>query len=258
MNGPANRRRAMAAVLAIIVLAANTGTVFGVDNQTPIGSHDGALDEIAYDVGCYANGWAVDPDDPDTDVTVRILSDGVEIATVLASAFRQDLLDAGISDGTAAFWVDLTSSVSPGISHSILTQARDLQTGQWVDLDFTPRTLTCTGLGGFHDTAGGTSSRADCRVEGWAFDRDNPTSRVRVRIVVDGRAVAETTADRFRQDVLDAGIGDGFSGWSVDLFGRMTPNREHVVVAEARDTSNKRIWLPLSETGKSMTCVASA
>ena len=68
-----------------------------------------------------------------------------------------------------------------------------------------------------------------------------PTRRVQVRIKVDGRVAAETTANEFREDVRDAGYGDGFSGWSVNLFGRTTPFAEHVVSAEARDTTAKGI-----------------
>ena len=254
----ARTRRLAVRLVAVIALLQAAPTALAADNQRPIGTHDGSPDAIARLEGCYVNGWAIDPDHPDQDVTARIIVDGAELTTVVASDFRQDLLDAGIADGTAAFFLDLNGLVSPGVAHEILVETRDLDTGGWTALDFTPRSMTCTGLAGFHDTSDGTYPREDCRVEGWAFDGDAPTGpRVRVRVSVDGRVVAEATADILREDVRDAGYGDGFSGYSIDLFGRLTPDRLHVVTVEARDTNAKRIWLPLSETGRTMECQAS-
>ena len=258
MSGQRVASRVVAVVAAATLVLGAAGGAAAVENQIPIGTHDGAIDEVVGLGFCYANGWAADPDDLGADVQVRVVVDGVELVQLPASEFRQDLLDAGIGDGTAAFWVDLTGSVAPGVPHEVRVQAQDVQTGAWVDVDSTPRTITCTGLAGFHDTAAGAYMRRDCRVEGWAFDGDTPAARVRVRVRVDGRVVADAIADRFREDVRDAGFGDGFSGYSVPLFGRMSPNVPHRVVVEARDTASRQTWLPLGDTGKPMTCYSSA
>jgi hypothetical protein len=191
-------------------------------------------------------------------VTVRVLVDGVQMATAVADKFRQDLLDAGIGgDGTAGFTVDLGGLISSDVEHEIRVQAQDLQTGEWFDIGNTPRRMTCTQLLGFHDgNAGVVRGRAACIASGWAFDADTPTGpRVRVRVKVDGREVAETTANLYRQDVRDAGFGDGYSGWVVGLSRLMTPNRPNVVTAEARDTGAET-WVPLLDTDLSLTCRA--
>jgi hypothetical protein len=225
-------------------------------NATPEGFHD-AESGIRAHGSCVAAGWAVDPDDRVTDINVRVLADGIEVATLVANLFRQDLQDAGVApDGDRGIRRRLDGLVTADVNHEIRVQAQDLQTFEWFDLSSTPRSITCTNLFGHHDGNSGVVDKASCVAAGWAFDADTPAGpRVQVRVRVDGNVVAETTANQFREDVRDAGYGDGFSGWSVRLFGRLTPGRDHIVTTEMRDTSAKRIWVPLADTGLSMTCL---
>jgi hypothetical protein len=91
-----------------------------------------------------AEGWAADPNDRDIDLNVRILSDGVEVAHTVAGTFRQDLDDAGVcTGGTCSYSVNLWSSISLDTDHLIGVQAQDAQSGEWVDLSNTPKTLNC-------------------------------------------------------------------------------------------------------------------
>lgn len=119
-------------------------------NMLPGGFHDGTVEDPALFDACYANGWAFDTDSPSRDVTVRILARRQDIFTVpvevwrgAAGEFRQDLLDAGIGDGTAGFFVDLRPMIAWGLPYEIRAQARDVQTGEWVTLEASPRFLTC-------------------------------------------------------------------------------------------------------------------
>jgi len=119
-------------------------------NTLPWGTHDGTVDDPAFFDACYANGWAFDSDSPSRNVTVRILAQRLDIFTVPvevwrgpAGEFRQDLLDAGIGDGTSGFWVDLRPMIAWGLPYEIRAQGRDVQTGEWFTLDASPRTLTC-------------------------------------------------------------------------------------------------------------------
>lgn len=54
-------------------------------------------------------------------------------------------------------------------------------------------------------------------VLGWAWYPDRPDARVELEIVVDGHVVGTTVAANFRKDILDAGFGDGKSGFSWPL-----------------------------------------
>ena len=204
---------------------------------------------------CEAAGWAIDPDVPAGRVPIRVSSDGIVIWEGIADQYRQDLLDAGIGDGFHAFSKDLHPLISSDVPHLICMQAQDLDNGEWVDLSGTPRSMTCTEIFGTHDGFQGVASKAECRATGWAADLDTATGpRVQVRINVDGRVVVETTANQFREDVLAAGFGDGYSGFDVNLYGKVIPDRAHVVTVEARDTTAKKIWVPLDGTPVQLTC----
>jgi len=112
-------------------------------NTLPEGFHD-AADGTRDQFSCLAEGWATDPDDRTIDLTVRILSDGGEVAQTVAGVFRQDLDDAGVCPGgTCSFSINLAGLISPDVDHSIAVQAQDAQTGEWVDLSNTPKTLNC-------------------------------------------------------------------------------------------------------------------
>jgi hypothetical protein len=112
-------------------------------NVLPEGFHDFA-EGTQNPFFCVAEGWAADPNDRNTDLNVRILSDGVEVAQTVAGTFRQDLDNAGVCTvGTCSFSVNLSSLISLDIDHSIAVQAQDAQSGEWVDLSNTPKTLNC-------------------------------------------------------------------------------------------------------------------
>jgi hypothetical protein len=112
-------------------------------NATPIGFHDGHEGLVAtYD--CMAFGWAVDRDDLTARLQVRVLVDGVEAASAIADDLREDLIASGDSpDGLAGFTIDLRDAITPVVPHLVTAQARDHDTGEWFDLEATPRTLRC-------------------------------------------------------------------------------------------------------------------
>ncbi|MBI3745307.1 MAG: hypothetical protein HY264_02045 [Chloroflexi bacterium] len=260
-----SRVRSRLALLAVFTSTALAtliaGPVHASDNITPDGFHDNTGSLIGYDgaATCFAAGWAIDPDLESARVTVQILSDGVPVWTGPADQYREDLLSYP-SDGYHGFFVELDGLIRPDVPHVITVRAEDVNVpGLWVDLgQLTPPTLTCTSMWGSLDTTSSVMTRSACLIEGWAADLDTPTGpRAEVRISIDGVVAAETTADLYRDDVRLAGFGDGYSGWSVNLFGKLSSNRPHHVTAEERDTTAKRIWVPLEpQTGIDVTCIA--
>ena len=255
------RIRLMALGFAIVLLNMTIPLALADANQTPDGFHDRVGAEFARRGECVAAGWAVDPDSPYERVTVRIVVDGDQVATEVADDFRQDLLDAEVSpDGFSSFYVFLGPlGIGFDVPHSVLIEAQDVQDpDSWTVLNSSPQPLFCTNLAGNHDGTTGDVSRSRCLAQGWAVDRDTDSERARVRVKVDGKVVAEATANQFRQDIADLFIGDGYSGFSVNLYGKMTPGVNHEVLVEMRDTSLKRIWLPLFNSPITLNCHASS
>ena len=107
------------------------------------GFHDGA-EKILTQSSCRAFGWVIDLSDSERDVEVRVLADGAVVAQSVAGLYRPDLeLNQMCPAGTCAFAVDLASLVSPDEEHTVLVQARDAVRDQWVDVEGSPKKLTC-------------------------------------------------------------------------------------------------------------------
>lgn len=70
----------------------------------PVGNHDGSEGNVRFG-SCNAFGWAVDPDDAELDVTVRILSDSNVITTTIAGDYREDINPEICPGGTCGFSV---------------------------------------------------------------------------------------------------------------------------------------------------------
>ncbi|QND54708.1 hypothetical protein HB779_22280 (plasmid) [Phyllobacterium sp. 628] len=70
------------------------------------------------------------------------------------------------------------------------------------------------------------------RLYGWAFDPSAPDQRLTIRVLLDGKPIAEATADKERPDLKRNGIGDGIHAFDVMLpqFAAMRPG-ELVVIA---------------------------
>lgn len=55
------------------------------------------------------------------------------------------------------------------------------------------------------------------RLFGWAFDPATPANRLTIRVLLDGKPIAEAVADRDRPDLKRNGIGDGLHAFDVML-----------------------------------------
>ena len=236
----------------------NNGLAY-IINTLPEGFHDN-FEGLQNQFFCRADGWAADPDDRSIDLNIRIFADGIEVAQTITDTFRPDLEDAEVCvDGTCSFSVDLWGLISPATDHLILAQAQDAQTGEWVDLYNTPRTLNCfeenLPIEGYHDAWEGLQSYFFCLAEGWVIDHNNPNLDLPVRILSDGVEVAQTTANRYRQD-LDEGevCPGGTCSFKVDLANLISLGVDHSITVQAQDAQTGE-WFDLYNTPKILNCI---
>jgi hypothetical protein len=229
-------------------------------NTLPEGFHEFHFEGSQNQFSCFAVGWAADPDDRTVDLNIRIFSDGVEVAQTVAGLFRPDLEEAGVCQGgTCHFSVDLWGLITPDVDHLILAQAQDAQTGEWVDLSLSPRTLNCfeenLPVEGYHDAWEGVRSPFFCAAEGWAIDLNDRDIDLNVRILSDGVEVAQTVAGAFRPDLEEAGVCPGGTcSFYVNLANHISPGEDHLITVQAQD-ANSGEWVDLFNTPKTLNCL---
>jgi hypothetical protein len=68
------------------------------------------------------------------------------------------------------------------------------------------------------------------RLHGWIWDEARPEERLKVRLMLDGRAVAEVVADQSRIDLRRNGIGDGRHAFSMELDDATVAARDRLVI----------------------------
>lgn len=200
------------------------------------GYHDGADCNTIF-------GWAWDSNNPNNSITVDIYSDNVLVTTVLADEFRQDLLDANKGSGFHAFSIAPPDVLRDGLSHSI----RVTIGGTNISLGGTPRTINCPGpaFDGFHDFA-------NCNViAGWAWDAKQPNTPLNVDVYIDNDSFRSilAPANQFRQDLLNAGKGNGVHAFSFPTPSFLKDGHPHSIRVRFEGT-----LIDLGITPKSITC----
>jgi hypothetical protein len=107
---------------------------------------------------------------------------------------------------------------------------------------------------GHHDNFAGDQNQFSCSAEGWTADPNDPSLHLNVRILSDGVEVAQTIANTFRQDLADAGVCmDGTCSFSVNLWGLISPDTDHVITVQAQDAQTGE-WFNLYDTPKTLNC----
>jgi glycosyltransferase involved in cell wall biosynthesis/GT2 family glycosyltransferase len=168
-------------------------------------------------------GWCWSPNEPNTRRVVALLVDGIEAARAICDEMRPDLASAGVGDGAHAFLIVLQPSQRrPGQASVVLL--RDVATGQIVGGAATVTWRSDSeGLGQsapepvpvMQGHLDGVTK--DGRISGWCWYPDDALAHVRLQILVDDEVVGVTTANGFRPDLQQAGIGDGTHGFSFAL-----------------------------------------
>lgn len=188
------------------------------------GFHDGADCSSIF-------GWAWDSTQPNTPINVDIFADDVLITTAPANFFRQDLLDAGIGNGVHAFNIATPVNLIDGQPHTIRVKI----SGSSITLANSPRALNCVLFEGFLDVA-------DCNViGGWAWNSTQPDTPIDVDFFIDNDSFASVRApaNQFRQDLLDAGKGNGVHAYIFATPAFLKDGQPHSIHVKFRGTTQE-------------------
>ena len=78
------------------------------------------------------------------------------------------------------------------------------------------------------------------RVFGWAFDPAEPHRRVAIRVILDGKTIAEAASDRDRPDLRRNGIGDGKHAFEIMLPEPAVSRASDLVVVAVNGPDNEQ------------------
>jgi SAM-dependent methyltransferase len=168
-------------------------------------------------------GWAWDHSQPDSPVSVEIYDGGTKVATLLADQFRQDLADTGIGDGRHGFYYATPPSFRDAARH--LLSAKIAGTG--IHLTNSPQEFVWEKE---EEHSGAEGVLEDCSADyiaGWAWDSAQPDAPVMVDIYADDELLARVKASIFREDLREAGHGNGKHGFSFVLDPPLESDRSH-------------------------------
>ncbi|MBI4137702.1 MAG: hypothetical protein HY472_00445, partial [Candidatus Sungbacteria bacterium] len=91
---------------------------------------------------CRVTGWAVDPDNPDRKVDIKIYAEGQLVGSLQANQYRNTLLNV-CPGGACGFTFDLSPHIKKGQTYTIRTRAIDVNTAEEINLFDTPHNLRC-------------------------------------------------------------------------------------------------------------------
>ncbi len=193
--------------LPLILTPRIAGKTLG-DNPISISTAEigfvGFVDKIGAGI---ISGWAINLDRPER-VTLNLEIDGEVVETVVADQQRDDLRDAGVSDGFSAF----TFILGDNPKYQKSRRASVVVDGTKLELINSPFVIEPPNpMRGYFDRMHGLS------LHGWASNMFDPKTPVIVEAVCEGRVIGSAPAKLFRGDLLDAGLNDGLCAFKIDV-----------------------------------------
>lgn len=152
-------------------------------------------------------GWAWDPERPKQRLNLIVHVDGKLVGQLTASRLRGDLLRAGIGDGMHGLELALPLALQDGAHHAVALLLADTEPPSAIieaRFEIPQRS---------HMLQGRLERIADGRAIGWIWNRAQPRNSIALEFLVDGVVVGRGEANRFRNDLVSAGIGSGEHGF---------------------------------------------
>jgi glycosyltransferase involved in cell wall biosynthesis len=195
-----------------------------------LGPWRGNLDLVARD---RIEGWAIDDEEPDRHVRLRLFDNGVPLGEVVANLYRKDLEEAGIGQGFHGFLMEIPGGLNPSLRHFIeVVRSDDFRVLQGAPrtLDaFAPSERLVVQTPAPAHWRGQLETVTRERIEGWVWDENFPKRPLALTVLDNGEVIGRLIANRFRADLLNAGIGSGRHGFIFNIPGGLSPLSRHII-----------------------------
>lgn len=157
------------------------------------------------------SGWAFKKDNLQHHPVVEVHSGDVVLWRTEANQYREDLMEAGFSNGEYGFILVPTAETITQSVTSVSIYIDGILVQEDIPFSMAP-VAKSIGLIGYRVQLDHYDAHT---VRGWVFKEGHEQHRVKVEVRSGDVVVATGFADNFREDLLDASIGDGAYGFSL-------------------------------------------
>jgi glycosyltransferase involved in cell wall biosynthesis len=169
------------------------------------------------------SGWARDTSRPEDPVSLIITNNGRLVERVVANRYRDDLKDAAIGNGYHSFELVLSQSLSPFERHII----RVFCEADGTDIPGSPATLEPVDQ---RNRIKGNLDEVSPRIiSGWAHDTFHPDDPVSLLVTDNDHLVKRILANRYREDLKNAAVGNGRHSFEFVLPQSLSPFERHTL-----------------------------
>lgn len=186
-----------------------------------VGVVRGVLDHVGHD---RIVGWAQNPDAPDAPVALCILANGSPIGQAIADIHRPDLEQAEIGDGRHGFEFAVPDGLPAFARHVI-----EVRSDQGEHLTGSPWTLDPVPDDRMRQWRGRVDQVTRQRLCGWVQDAADPDTPVMLRVFDNGASLGRVLANTYREDLREAGVGNGRHGFDWTVPGGLAPSVRHAI-----------------------------
>lgn len=167
-------------------------------------------------------GWIMDENAPSESIEINVFVDEKSIGTAAANIFRPDVLAAGFGNGKHGFLVPIPNEFYNDTEHRFTLGYSGLLIPGAVKTVLLKKKLPL--IKGQID---------ECDIEngitGWVINQNNLQEPVNIDVFIDDELITQVTANLFRQDVLDAKIGNGNCAFGIPIPDKFWDGIEHSV-----------------------------
>ncbi|HTG36399.1 MAG TPA: choice-of-anchor D domain-containing protein [Thermoanaerobaculia bacterium] len=193
-----------------------------------------------------SSGWAWDSARPNTPINVYIFEGSNLLATVLADKYRSDLASGGFGNGYHAFDWPMLASLRDGLSHTLTIRFSSDPSS--LPIPGSPKSLTCTPAPSYQ----GNHDIASCQgLAGWGWDSTQPNTAITLYVFQGTQYLGSVLANQFRQDLVNAGIGNGIHGFSWPIPSSLVDGQSHSLTVRFGSSSSSTA---LTSSPKSINC----
>jgi len=203
-------------------------------------------------------GWAYNKSSPGEPVIVSIYIDEKKVTEVLSNEYREDIREYGIGNGNHSFSYCLPNGITINEKSKVEVYINGNEFLLPGNPEFTVEDPNQSSAANIEENSafklqGSFDEASDKIISGWAFNQNNPQAPCAVDVFIDDIFFKTISADNFREDLKQSGIGSGKHGFNFILSLKYNDGKHHTVDIRFSNTNKHLPGSPKSYSYSSHT-----